>query len=485
MTTAKPAGDGRLSVVLNYRREDTAGHAGRLYDALARRFGEECVFMDIDAIEPGADFTQAIERAVESCHAFIALIGRRWLTVTDATGRKRLENPDDFVRLELEAALQRAIRVIPVLVQNADMPSSDQLPSSLTPLSRRHALEIRDSSWQYDVDRLVEALEDVEREAFGPGEPRPRPRETPAERSRLRLPSLSRKAIAALVAAAALVAGAIVAIVALRGGEGSGGGGEAIGTPQGERLAFESGGRIGIVTENGSEADVDVGGFAEAPDWSPDGSKVAFSRGGDIWVVPVDGGAGMKLTDTADQDNGPDWSPDEDAGLIAFGRRGSGIWVVPAAGGTATQLTPPPTASGAAPDWSPDGRQVAFQRDLAIWIMDEQGADQRALTADLPGRELFPSWSPDGRRIAYVRVDRSACELGVINLDSGNVTPLPLDEPAHCRDPIWSPDARRIFFVARRSEEDDGIWAVNRDGTELTRVLEGSGFANLTWIPAA
>jgi hypothetical protein len=483
MTTAETAGaERRLSVVLNYRREDTAGHAGRLYDALARRFGEECVFMDIDAIEPGADFTQVIETAVGSCHAFVALIGRRWLTVTDVTGRRRIDNPEDFVRLELEAALQRSIRVIPVLVQDADMPSSDELPSSLTPLSRRHALEIRDSSWQYDVDRLVAALEAVEREALGPSQPPVPPPEPRAERPRPRLPGVSRKTIVALLAAAALVAVAAIAIAALRGDDDAGGVGDAVATSENERLAFESDGRIRFVGVEGSEETLPFRGFATAPDGSPDGQEIAVSRSGDIWVVPTDGGEGRKLTGTADFDNAPDWSPDEDAGVIAFDRRGSGIWVVPAAGGSATQLTLPPDASGGAPDWSPDGRQIAFQRDLAIWVMDEQGNDQRPLTDAAAGKALFPAWSPDGRRIAFVRVDRSPCELGVISLESGKVTPLPLDEPAHCRDPIWSPDAKQIVFVARRSGEDDGIWAVNRDGSEPTRLFEGSGLANLTWI---
>ncbi|MBD0291632.1 MAG: toll/interleukin-1 receptor domain-containing protein, partial [Thermoleophilia bacterium] len=80
-----------FQIVLNYRRDDTAGHAGRLYDALSEEFGEDAVFMDIDKIEPGVNFVQAIERAIDACDVFIALIGRQWLTATDAKGRKRLE----------------------------------------------------------------------------------------------------------------------------------------------------------------------------------------------------------------------------------------------------------------------------------------------------------------------------------------------------------------------------------------------------------
>ena len=97
----------RLRIFLNYRREETSGHAGRLFDVLAARFGEDHVFMDIDRIEPGLDFADVISEAVASCDVLISLIGSRWLTSADAKGRPRLENPEDFVRLELEAGFRR------------------------------------------------------------------------------------------------------------------------------------------------------------------------------------------------------------------------------------------------------------------------------------------------------------------------------------------------------------------------------------------
>ena len=158
-------------VTLNYRRDDSSGHAGRLYDALAEKFGSEHVFMDIDAIEPGIDFGEAIDRALASADAFICLIGRDWLGATDAQGRRRLDNAGDFVRLEIEAALKREIRVIPVLVRDAEMPQSDELPESLSGLARRNAIEIRDNSWHYDVGRLVRTLEKIDRERVDALEP--------------------------------------------------------------------------------------------------------------------------------------------------------------------------------------------------------------------------------------------------------------------------------------------------------------------------
>jgi hypothetical protein len=147
------------AVFISYRRAAGAGYAGRIADALVEHFGEEKVFRDIDSLEPGLDFAEAIERAIESSEVLIAVIGKNWLTATDAAGQKRLENPDDYVRTEIATALKRNIRVIPLLIQGAAMPSARELPDDLAPLSRRNAFEIHDSSWRDDIRRLVTALE--------------------------------------------------------------------------------------------------------------------------------------------------------------------------------------------------------------------------------------------------------------------------------------------------------------------------------------
>jgi hypothetical protein len=146
-----------FQIFISYRRDDTADAAGRLYDALAAEFGDR-IFMDIDTIEPGVDFVDVVHRAVGSCDVLLALIGSRWSTVADAKGRRRLDDPDDFVRMEIEAALGRDVRVIPILVQGADMPSLDDLPESLGRLARRNAVQISPARWHYDVGRLIETL---------------------------------------------------------------------------------------------------------------------------------------------------------------------------------------------------------------------------------------------------------------------------------------------------------------------------------------
>jgi TIR domain len=152
-------------IFINYRRDDTGGHAGRLYDALAKRFGEDHVFMDVDAIDPGADFTQVVEQSVGSCDVLLALIGHTWTTTVDEEGRRRLDKPDDWVRVEIQTALDRPdTRVIPTLVQGARMPAQRDLPQELQPLSHRNAFEIRDSRWRADVQRLIEDLEELARD---------------------------------------------------------------------------------------------------------------------------------------------------------------------------------------------------------------------------------------------------------------------------------------------------------------------------------
>jgi WD40 repeat protein len=148
-------------IFISYRRQETSHLAGRLYDRLAYRFGDDQVFMDVDTIELGVDFAQVINEAVSTCAVLLAVIGPHWLTATGEDGGRRLDDPDDIVRLEVGAALERGVRVIPILVEGAAMPPRHQLPDSLAPLARRNALAVRHDSFRYDVDRLVTAIERV------------------------------------------------------------------------------------------------------------------------------------------------------------------------------------------------------------------------------------------------------------------------------------------------------------------------------------
>ncbi|WES64860.1 TIR domain-containing protein [Microbacter sp. GSS18] len=147
------------SVFVSYRRSNASGAAGRIYDALTARFGEDAVFMDVDGIEPGADFEQVLDETLRDCRAVVVVIDPHWTDVVDADGARRLDDPDDFVRLEVESALKRDVKVLPVLVDGARMPARADLPESLGGLATRQGLEVTSSRFKYDVGVLAAAIE--------------------------------------------------------------------------------------------------------------------------------------------------------------------------------------------------------------------------------------------------------------------------------------------------------------------------------------
>jgi TIR domain len=161
MRVLKNFPEGNIGVFVSYRRQDSQSAAGRLTDYLEREFGTAPIFRDVDTIEPGVDFADDIERALSSCKVFLALIGPRWLTITDARGQRRLDDPDDWIRLETSRALKRKIRVIPVLVESASLPTEADLPEDLRPLVRLNTHELSDKRWDYDVQQLATILERI------------------------------------------------------------------------------------------------------------------------------------------------------------------------------------------------------------------------------------------------------------------------------------------------------------------------------------
>jgi len=145
-------------IFISYRRDDSSGWAGRLYDHISNHFPNRQIFMDVDNLDPGVDFVEAIETSVSSCEVLVAVIGKRWLVSSDDEGNRRLDKPDDFVRLEIATALKRNIRVIPVLVDGASMPRSTGLPEDLKPLVRRNALPVSHDRFRFDSERLTDAI---------------------------------------------------------------------------------------------------------------------------------------------------------------------------------------------------------------------------------------------------------------------------------------------------------------------------------------
>ena len=148
-------------IFINYRRDDSGGTAGRLQDRLAETFGRENLFMDVDHIPAGVDFVDYLPSQVAACDVFLAVIGPNWLDAKDDDGRRRFDNPADFVTIEIAAALARNIRVIPVLVDGARTPKADKLPDSIKPLVRRNAVEVRNTNFGRDAKALVEKVREA------------------------------------------------------------------------------------------------------------------------------------------------------------------------------------------------------------------------------------------------------------------------------------------------------------------------------------
>lgn len=149
------------NIFISYRREDSEGFARGLFQSLVGAFGADHVFMDVEAIGLGADFVEAIDKSLAGCGALLVLIGKDWVNCTDSAGRRRLDDPQDFVRMEVAKALEQKVRVIPVLVKGANMPAPEELPEELRSVTRRQALELRHERWNQDVAHLDSALAEL------------------------------------------------------------------------------------------------------------------------------------------------------------------------------------------------------------------------------------------------------------------------------------------------------------------------------------
>ncbi|HEY1731445.1 MAG TPA: PASTA domain-containing protein [Terriglobales bacterium] len=164
------------SIFISYRRNDTEGEAGRLFDDLVSEFGENSVFMDVAAIEAGRDFRKVIDESVATCGVLLAIIGKNWVDAKDDNGQRRLDDATDFVRLETASALRRDIPVIPILVRGAKMPRAEELPEDLRDLAYRNCVELTHARWNSDLELLTNALRrQLKIEKSGPVPPVPEP----------------------------------------------------------------------------------------------------------------------------------------------------------------------------------------------------------------------------------------------------------------------------------------------------------------------
>jgi TIR domain len=146
-------------IFINYRRGDEPGYTQALFQQLEAAFGRSNLFMDVEGyIKAGDDFVEAIEGHVAACEVLLAVIGPRWIDVRDHNGQRRLDDQDDFVRIEIAAALKQGKRVIPILVNNAQMFSVDDLPEPLRPLARRNAVSLRQERFIADCLGLIKDI---------------------------------------------------------------------------------------------------------------------------------------------------------------------------------------------------------------------------------------------------------------------------------------------------------------------------------------
>ncbi|MBV8336676.1 MAG: SUMF1/EgtB/PvdO family nonheme iron enzyme [Alphaproteobacteria bacterium] len=213
------------TVFINYRRDVCAGEARALFNELRQRLGEDSVFMDVDSIALGRDFRSALQKTLASCDLMLVLIGRNWTEVKDDKGRTRLDDPADFVRLEIETALKRDIVVTPVLVQGAHMPDPERLPPEMRDLVYRNGFELSHGRWESDLAEMIHRLnlgppirdgsvrqpasvDAASIAAIAPAKPR--------DRKRPGLIRLSRRQAVGIAATATLRTAAVIAVPAIR-----------------------------------------------------------------------------------------------------------------------------------------------------------------------------------------------------------------------------------------------------------------------------
>jgi DNA-binding beta-propeller fold protein YncE len=471
------------SVFISYRRGPTSPYAGRLYDRLAERFGPERVFMDVDTIKPGADFLEHIRSAVSSCAAILVVIGPEWLDVRAPDGNRRLENPEDLVRLEVTTGLERGITVVPVLVQGARMPAPTELPAPLSHLSRRNAIEVSDVRWADDMRLLVGTLEQVLDPGARPAPARPQrdARGTRPQRPGRRVRPLQ------LAAAGLLAVAALILVVALTRGGGDGGS-----TPTataGASAASRGAGGAGRVL-----ASVPVG-------QSPTG--VAAS-GPDLWVTNSDDATVTRIDASARRAAGrPIRGVGAAPGWVAVDR--GGVWLT--SGGSVSgnghgELVRIDPATNQVSARYPVGRIPAGVATGAgaVWIANAEGTVSRVDPATGRVRTIHVGGSPlgiavDGDTVWVTDSSTRGESISAIDATTGKV-----DDPVFVgRTPtalavgggwIWVANSaddtvvrvdakthRRAPGVIKVGREPGdlaygagGVWVVNESGGSVTRI---------------
>jgi Tol biopolymer transport system component len=512
---------------ISYRRSDNPDAVGRIYDRLVTEFGKPMVFKDVDSIPLGQDFRGHLNDIVGDCAAVLAIIGPKWADIRDEAGRRRLEDPDDFVRIELEAALARNVPVVPVLVGHAAMPATSQLPASLATLAFRQAVDVRpDPDFHNDASRLVSAL----RVIIDPNAPPMAPVEAKGGAA---AGTTSRWLAAfAAVATLAAVAFAIPAVRHLREvpppeirteivtPESPGGASFAL-SPDGRMVAYVAKDgdvdRLWLRSLASSTARPLAGtDGAFAPFWSPDGRSLGFFSIGSLKRVDLESGQVRVLGGAGPAGTGT-WN--EDGVILFVAGPANPLLRISANGGATEEVVSLDDAHAAIrfPHFLPDGRHFLFLSmagaEPGIYLGSMAGKPPVRLTSQLAiPAYLASGWlllNPDsGLRVQRLDLDKAALEGDVVSIAedvrwfsaSGNGliayrggvragTRLNLRDRAGMllgtvgnagesyESPVFSPDGRSVAVARIASPGSPGsdVWVL--DGTRASRIsFDGGGF---------
>jgi eukaryotic-like serine/threonine-protein kinase len=508
-----PASEKLPGIFISYRRSDTPDAVGRIYDRLITEFGKSQVFKDVDSIPIGQDFRSHLNDIVGSCAVVLAIIGPRWTDIRSETGQRRLDDPDDFVRIELEAALTRSVPVVPVMVGHAVMPATGQLPASLNTLAFRQSIDVRpDPDFHHDAMRLVAAL----RAIIDPNAPQVEP--LPVKTGRPAPSWLAALAIAATLAAIAFAVPALkhfreaplletrVDIVTPATDQP----GDFALSPDGRQIVFVAKGdgaqRLWLRNLAATAAQPLQGSEgATSPFWSPDSRSIGFFAGGALKRIDI-GASQPQILISVGNNGAGSWSAD---GVIIYARGPADpIMRIAATGGPATQVTTGNKLAAAhrTPLFLPDGQHFLFLAAVGtapgVYLGALDGRTPVRLTA--PARFSFlPSgwllWVQAGALVAQ-RLDLQAGKLigqpvavadgvsavsvaasglmayrtGAVRLrqlqwvDRSGAVQGTIGEPdVSLVAPRVSPDGRRVV-VSRTAQNNEDIWLL--DGARASRV---------------
>ncbi|MEY2854972.1 MAG: hypothetical protein RL030_2104 [Pseudomonadota bacterium] len=513
-------------IFISYRRTDNPDATGRIYDRLVSEFGKARVFKDVDSIPLGQDFRGHLNEIVGGCAAVLAIIGPKWTDIRNEAGHKRLEDPDDFVRIELEAALARSVPVVPVLVGHAPMPGTSQLPSTLSSLAFRQSIEVRpDPDFHNDATRLVSAL----RAIIDPNAPHEDMRVLPKHKSP------ANRWLAWGIAALATLAAVALAIPALKYLRLTSPPETRIAialpfrddaasialSPDGQQIVYLSSGdsqsRLWLRALSSATAQPLPGTEgASAPFWSPDGRSIGFVATGLLKRMDLGGGAPQTLAvlNAGAGSNGV-WGTKGDI-LVAAGP-GQSIARVASTGGLVTEVI----KSAASETFQiplrflPDGNHFLFLiiggRSDGIYLGALDGKSPVRLTTDIGPATYLPSgwmlWvrfggmqTPSGPLLAQrldVRNARLtgapvsiAGEVSAISATSTGLVAYATTSSAGQRQLTWvdrsgkalgtiseadgtlqsprvAPDGRRVV-VSRMAQGNPDLWLL--DGARASRI---------------